>query len=161
MGGSLVVDIKSKADWWQVLNDHWADILECAANAGANLRAPEPQFQELADLRPFVVFLEKSKADRNEEVLCRFVQRIWSAAPDRASIHSWPSWDVLCELCSEQWVFEPEPDENEVVHLLPTRGNGVACGTLANGVRADTDINRITCEACLKAHGEATEPDNG
>lgn len=101
------MDIKTPADWWAELDAHWANLLTCAFNSGASLGRPNYQYQELADLRPFAAFLEEAKQRRDWEVLNRFLQHVWAAAPDDGRIHRWPSWGVLCDLCSETWVFEP------------------------------------------------------
>ena len=37
----------------------------------------------------------------------------WFAAPDVPELHRIPGWGVLCDLCSESWVFEPEEDHEE------------------------------------------------
>lgn len=34
----------------------------------------------------------------------------WAAAPDNRSIHSIPGWSVLCDLCSESYVFDDSTD---------------------------------------------------
>ena len=106
------MDIKTPADWWKTLDDHWADILTCASYVGADLSRPEPQFQHLADTQPFAAFLEAAKTHRDRQTVRRFLGRVWMAAPDRSEIHSWPSWGTLCDLCSEDWVFEEEAHDS-------------------------------------------------
>lgn len=42
-----------------------------------------------------------------------YMQRIWATLPDDPSIRKLPRWFLLCDLCSESWVFEFEEDEDD------------------------------------------------
>ena len=40
------------------------------------------------------------------ETIHKFLEKMWLDAPDKRYIHSWEGWGILCDLCSEVWVFE-------------------------------------------------------
>lgn len=59
----------------------------------------------------FLVTLEKLKEAR-DPAMARMLNLCWMAAPDSPEIHRWPSWNVLCDLCSEEWCLDPEQVAN-------------------------------------------------
>lgn len=101
----------SPDEWWGNLNARWSDILQCFENAGApmssNIWRDEIRGEEVVHDHSFLVTLEKLRETRDPK-MARMLNLCWLAAPDHPSIHRWPSWGVLCDLCSEEWCLDPE-----------------------------------------------------
>ena len=58
------------------------------------------EFSGRDNAEKFLLFLnERSNS------IASVLPRVWSDAPDRLWIHSIPGWDVLCDLCSEDYVL--------------------------------------------------------
>lgn len=98
-------------EWWELLDKHWSNILQCFENAGAPMS--DTSWSDGVDKEPtehefsFLVTLEKMKESRDVK-MARMLNLCWLAAPDADYIHRWPSWGVLCDLCSEEWCLDPE-----------------------------------------------------
>jgi hypothetical protein len=110
------MEIRTPEDWWSEVDRHWSNILDIFERVGAPMGGDEDghwwsdgigQDATRHD-KTMIRTLEDAKRDRDHETLGGFFQKAWMAAPDRPHIHSWPSWGALCDLCSENWVFEPE-----------------------------------------------------
>jgi hypothetical protein len=99
-------------DWWELLDAHWANILQTFIVNRADLNSVVAPDGSILD-RPFAAFLENLKANRDPE-LVTWIQLCWGAAPDAAYIYKWPSWKEICLLCSEDWVFDPDHKEDHV-----------------------------------------------
>jgi len=69
---------------------------------GLNISGIYEKLQEEA-LEQFEEYIRS----RNRKIHSMFSQAWWRA-PDRPEIHDIPGWDVLCDLCSEDWVFWEE-----------------------------------------------------
>lgn len=106
------MSLDTPEDWWAMLDAHWPNIIDIFSRCGAPLDEicwrDEPGGEEIFHEDTLIVTLEKSKRDRDHEQMIHFLQLCWMAAPDKPYIHEWPSWGHLCDLCSEQWVFDPE-----------------------------------------------------
>lgn len=50
------------------------------------------------------VFITKLKEEEDERLL-HYLHEAWWKAPDKPTIHQIPGWGILCDLCSESWVF--------------------------------------------------------
>ncbi len=104
--------IRTPDDWWLALDTHWANILEIYQNCNAPLEGKfwrETAYgDEINHDKSLLATLEDAKRDRDHEIVHKYLNLLWAAAPDKPYIHEWPSWDVLCDLCSEVWVFNPE-----------------------------------------------------
>lgn len=83
---------KNKEEWWSNVDRHWEDLYDILYKF-----LPKEQVAAADQLR-----LEKSSK------LCSLLQDAWFNAPDNRSIHSIPSWHVLCDLCSESYVLGDE-----------------------------------------------------
>ena len=58
------------------------------------------EFSGRDNAEKFLLFLnERSNS------IASVLPRVWSDAPDRPWLHSIPGWDVLCDLCSEDYVL--------------------------------------------------------
>ena len=98
--------INTPDDWWKLLEEHWANIVSIFSRF---LPVNEPVDYEdnlVGTLEPMNVLIERAKQDRDHYTLLRYLNAAWWAAPDKPWIHDIPSWGVLCDLCSEECVFE-------------------------------------------------------
>lgn len=100
--------IESLQDWWKAVDTHWPDLLRLI------VRFPQPDLEktisQLADdlLEPLSVRATKIKENKDHIGLHLLFQQAWGNAPDDPEIHSYPSWWLLCDLCSESWVFDED-----------------------------------------------------
>lgn len=83
---------KTAAEWWSLLGMNRGRIVEIMERVGLT-RKQRDKFEAA------VVF-------RDVEEICRLLQLTWENAPDRAEIHSWSGWSVLCDLCSENYLVK-------------------------------------------------------
>jgi len=83
------MDILTKEDWWQVVEDNAEAIRDM-------LYSFQRDHREVFD--PFL----KSK---DWEKLHSLFNAMWSSLPDDPSIHGIKGFHALCDLCSEDWVF--------------------------------------------------------
>lgn len=112
----MAYKIETPADWWKVLEDHWNDIQQCFALCGAPMTLEEEGYwwadsfggEVIRHDKSLIRTLEDARKYHDNEMMARLLNACWIAAPDSRKIHGWPSWHVLCDLCSEEWVFEPE-----------------------------------------------------
>lgn len=82
---------RTAEEYWNVVDAHWT-----------NLEAILEKFIDATTLKnknPNELRLNRSTD------LVRLFSEAWCNAPDNRSIHSIPSWGVLCDLCSESYVL--------------------------------------------------------
>lgn len=96
--------LQTPEDWWSVIDFHLSNLQQTA---------------DRVYIDPPVASLRSSLAEavqqRDHVKAHDILEAIWTAAPDRPYIHRWPSWGVLCDLCSEYSVCfhsEDVPDES-------------------------------------------------
>jgi hypothetical protein len=89
-----MIPINNKDDWWTNVNEHWADLKNIIR-----------MFNNISSVG--LAALEELRFSKDPE-LGWYFQKAWENAPDSPEIHNIPSWHVLCDLCSERWVFEEE-----------------------------------------------------
>lgn len=112
------MEIKTPNDWWTLVDSHWQNILDIFSNVGAPLERNEEGHWWADEVfepatrheKTLISTLEDAKEEADHKTLHDLLQKAWLAAPDERYIHSWPSWGILCDLCSEAWVFEPEDE---------------------------------------------------
>lgn len=109
--------IDSVSDWWQVVDDNWDDLLEIIAH---HMDLGHPAYEipgndkSKMTGRSILREVHHLKSTRDQR-LCRYFAAAWSLASD-AYAWSVPSWGALCDLCSEEWVFDPEQNpENDPI----------------------------------------------
>lgn len=91
--------INTKDDWWRELTVHKDQLKETLLKT----HTPDQEFD----------LFDKS-IERKDHAKCHeILEDAWVRAPDSPVIHSWPAWNVLCNLCSEYWVFEDDQDNME------------------------------------------------
>lgn len=96
-------------DWWETVEKRWDDLvytasicLDLTAQATTDLKADSHPIGKtiLQDM------LDCKKDRKDGRRLRTYFFAIWDSAPDSRQIHSYPAWTELCELLSEDWVFE-------------------------------------------------------
>lgn len=102
--------IETPDDWWHAVVTHWSDIVEIFELAGAPLGDHwwSDGINKESSHHPevFLAFITRLRDERDHRQLARWFNLCWMAAPDSPRIHSWPSWSLFCDLCSETWVFD-------------------------------------------------------
>jgi hypothetical protein len=78
----------NKEEYWQLVDQHWEDLFDIIFRFA-------PEFAKLADEARL------KKDDR----LSSIFEEAWGNAPDSPHIHYIPSWNILCNLCSEAYVL--------------------------------------------------------
>lgn len=81
--------IETPNDWWSVLDKNWVHIVKIL-----DMYLPIRDADVLS-----------AKESRDHAKLLRYLNDAWYVAPDIHEIHKIPGWTVLCDLCSEDWVF--------------------------------------------------------
>lgn len=100
--------INNQEDWWFHFNEHLDNITDIVITYAV----PVGQIQEAAD--KLKDYAEKQEWDFN---LDKLLQDAWYYAPEHGC-RDLPSWFVLCDLCSEHWVFTDEMTEEELLEAL-------------------------------------------
>lgn len=101
---------RTKDEWWGNVDKWWTELMDICDNY-LDLGKPDFDLIEMAsDLRPLAVVLTEWKEKRDPR-LERAFSKAWCVAPDHGSIHGQKAWDVLCDLCSESYVLNPEESE--------------------------------------------------
>lgn len=89
---------KNKEDWWTLVDENWEALLSILA-----------RFLPLSTKPPGTPSdILKAKKNKDGYKLLRYFNSAWNEAPDESWIHEIPAWDVLCTLCSEDYVLEED-----------------------------------------------------
>ena len=80
---------KSAIEWWANVNTYWASLESLIRAWAPNLLADAIECRE----------------SKNPD-LVDVLQTVWNNAPDTPGLHDIPGWNVLCDLCSEQYVLQ-------------------------------------------------------
>lgn len=90
---------KTKEEYWETVDKYWENLFDILY-----------MFLPKED----VTHADHLRLEKNPDI-SKLFNDAWWAAPDSPSIHSIPSWHVLCDLCSESYLlYEGEEDlENE------------------------------------------------
>jgi len=106
--------IKTKDDWWNIVNKNWDNILNMAADqldmkyiAYEQPGDPNSKILDRTILQDMIY--RKVKKDPN---LARYFNAIWHLASEKYA-YSKPGWGHLCDLCSEEYVLYDEPHTAE------------------------------------------------
>lgn len=131
------MNIKTPQDWWAALDEHWPHVCAIVyhfARSPETKQIPEVDgnfgpddvvfgvkvvpvsvgFDTLGfdEAQPEGIKLgtwcEQLKRDWDHRPLINVLNKAWALAPDAPWIHEMPGWDILCDLCSEGWVFDLE-----------------------------------------------------
>jgi hypothetical protein len=85
--------IKDPMSWWKLLDDSFFFIEKIIAR--------------FTDRHHEAVY---AKDGRDHEKLVEIMNEAWWKASDTNKILDIPGWGILCDLCSEFWVFEDHKD---------------------------------------------------
>jgi len=106
--------INNANDWWGLVDANWPHIVDifdrCGAPLGDHWWSEGIGLEATYHEEVLLAFLTRLRDERDGEQLSRWFNLCWIAAPDTPSIHSWRFWSDFCDLCSENWVFEPEAE---------------------------------------------------
>jgi hypothetical protein len=98
--------IQTPEDWWNLVEERWEELHAILYSLTS--------LEELGKA-------ELAKTSKDWQSLGSCFQYAWFAAPDSPEIHQIPGWGVLCDLCSENWVFQddsgPDPLQEDQVNL--------------------------------------------
>lgn len=97
--------INNYDDWWKLVNDNWQylfRILDMYLPLNEHTTYDGQIIEE--SLAAHITILKE--IGNND--LVRYFNRAWMNAPDNPSIHHIPAWEILCDLCSEEWALYPE-----------------------------------------------------
>jgi hypothetical protein len=107
----IKMTIKTKEDWWRAVDTFWDHLYDIISD---HMDMDHIAFEEPGNSNSAitgrkicseVVFLKENRDQR----LARYFHASWGLASDS---YAWsvPSWGLLCDLCSEDWVFDA-PEE--------------------------------------------------
>jgi hypothetical protein len=117
--------ILSPSDWWDNLNYWWNKGGRPQGNIPSKMRAPDcyPSGSDSPTIKEFILKyqsgvynqgegingqeLEQARQDKNVDLLLNLMNDAWFYGPGQCG----EAWDVLCDLCSECWVFDDEQVE--------------------------------------------------
>lgn len=101
------MEINNKQDWWQAVDNNWETLIDIAFLYNVPLWEFIDIDKNLSS-KTLLKNVEDCKGARDWESLHSFFQGIWGSAPDIPEIHNVKGWGLLCDLCSETWVFNDE-----------------------------------------------------
>jgi len=89
-------------EYWSIVDKYWPQLLNLFS------RFLPPVVLDLQENTHTIA--ETYRKNRNPEIIYLF-NKTWSNAPDDGSIHLLDGWYVLCDLCSESYLLEPDVEE--------------------------------------------------
>ena len=115
--------IKTPADWWAAFdanrddlrrlvgnfhpvhaNEDWVDEFPISAGAAEEM-CKQVRKEITSPLLPQLEF-DEAALNRNPDVIVKLLNQTWFGVPESYESRSLPGFFVLCDLCSESWVFE-------------------------------------------------------
>jgi hypothetical protein len=106
---------KTKEEWWQMLDENWPDLLDILYRWIGMDDRENVDGKITNEAR--AVEIERMRKEHNPAIV-RYLSAAWCNAPDVMGLHSIPGWNMLCDLCSEEYLLhderEPEQEEQEV-----------------------------------------------
>lgn len=78
----------SKETYWQIVDANWSNLIDIISRFAFNR----------------VKAAERARLTEDVSIVDIF-QEVWNNAPDSPSLHYIPSWNILCDLCSESYVL--------------------------------------------------------
>ncbi len=102
----VIVKITTQNDWWDAVYKNWPDLLDIVYHhmdpGHVAYDIPGDASSALTG-RTIATELERLKDERDDRT-ARYLAAAWCMASD-AYAWSVPSWGVLCDLLSEEWVI--------------------------------------------------------
>jgi hypothetical protein len=99
---------KTKEEYWDLIDLHWMNLQEIFWLYLPMSEAVDYRKQPID--RRMCIEVNRLRDERSD-ILPRYFHAAWAAAPDSFHIHSIPSWGVLCDLCSEEYVLHEQDEE--------------------------------------------------
>jgi hypothetical protein len=99
--------IEKPEDWWELWELRRGEIMMIAEKVGITVETVQNN-----DTTSLGFKLNEATVDRRHDPIIQFLNYVWETAPDSPEIHSWEGWADLCDLCSENWVFDPKSYED-------------------------------------------------
>ncbi len=94
---------KTKDKWWALVDEHWPDLVSLLHRfIGMN---DHENIDGKLTIEPRAVEIERMKRERNPR-LARYLNGAWGNAPDVPGLSEITGWDLLCDLCSEEYVLD-------------------------------------------------------
>ena len=90
---------ETKKQWWWLLSKHLSDIRHIPLRFSYVFDGPKA-------CEKFLGEFDRAIDSEDGHAVCRVLNEIWAMAPDRESTRSIPGWNVLCDLCSEEWSLD-------------------------------------------------------
>ena len=115
--------IKTPADWWEALDAEWDDLVAIVAHKiDLSHAAYMPPGKDEArggtptgrTISAELDYLRTNRTAKAAWALGRYFNAAWGMASD-AYAWSVPGWGTLCDLCSEEWVFQGDYEKEGVV----------------------------------------------
>lgn len=109
--------INDQESWWAALNANFENIvailhrflpMEDPAHTGPGDAETPLRTDSLGSTISGTRDFNEAARDKDALRTLAYLKGAWRCAPDKPWIHSLPSWGVLCDLCSEDWVFYEE-----------------------------------------------------
>jgi hypothetical protein len=89
-------------DYWVVVDNYWSYLLAIIERFGPPLKLDEM----LLGSEILSVSVAATRWKENRDIrLVEYFNDTWAAAPDCGTIHMIPGWHILCDLCSESYLF--------------------------------------------------------
>ncbi len=94
---------ETKEEWWRFVDENWHQLFEIMRRF-----LPFDGYEGIdQELLPHLLSVEVERLKVNHDPkLAGYFQAAWGTAPDSPSIHYIPKWNILCDLCSEEYVLE-------------------------------------------------------
>lgn len=94
-------------EYWNTVDDYWLQLLELFARF---LPSHYPKRDDPYEVDHTLIVAETYRRNKDRKILELF-NRTWAAAPDNGAIHLLGGWNVLCDLCSESYLLDPQIEE--------------------------------------------------
>lgn len=108
--------IKTPEDWWEVLNKNWDNIYNIFWMVFPMDKPVPKDLYELTNKNnpivadSFQIDILRAKNDKDYDDLLKYLSAAWDFLPDRPDTREIDGFFILCDLCSEAWVFEKEEE---------------------------------------------------
>jgi hypothetical protein len=111
MNHKVPYEIRTPDDWWQAVEEQWAWLVVILGTwldfQGLAYDTPGDPTSQMTG-RNVVEELEHLKQTRDSRRLARYFFAAWDTASETYAKSRPPGWNTLCDLLSEEWVFEGE-----------------------------------------------------
>ena len=94
-------EIKNREDWWHHYNKNLDDLIDIVVKYADE--------NDIGDNDAVQQMKEWGESKTYSETLFSYLNNAWFFAPEDGC-RKIPGWFVLCDLCSESWVFEEEEE---------------------------------------------------